>query len=232
MVKKTLAASIEYCCRYELKAIWLCSKNAHWSSGLEPSKVSGAWMWDWLVVGGLGGGMAIFWPIASSACTNCWTGSIVLVDSCAEAGGDCCRVGGVHKLCNGGVCGWWFLLAFEVQCHWFTLFQGISVKQDFSIVSVSRSATHTGACRTYFPRPRTRRIDPRSILRDQNKGLIRQPELGCKHQTLVSVHHHIQYLMCIYTSDQHWEVTPVWKSTKISVSGLFFHYHSERTLCA
>src|SRR5258705_9253097 len=97
---------------------------------------------------------------------------------------------------------------------------------------MSRSATCTGACQTYFPRPRTRRIDPRSILRDQNKGLIRQPELGCKHQTLTSVHHHIQYLICIYTSDQHWEVTPVWKSTKISVSGLFFHYHSERTLCA
>src|SRR5258708_5006313 len=88
--------------------------------------------------------------------------------------------------------------------------------------ALSRSATRTGACRTYFPRPRTRRIDPGSILRDQNKGLIRQPELGHKHQTLASVHHHIQYLICIYTSDQHWEVTPVWKSTKISVSGLFF----------
>src|SRR6266436_3112923 len=88
--------------------------------------------------------------------------------------------------------------------------------------ALSQSVTRTGACRTYFPRPRTRRIDPGSILRDQNKGLIRQPELGCKHQMLVSVHHHIQYLICIYTSDQHWEVTPVWKSTKISVSGLFF----------
>src|SRR5258705_13198859 len=88
--------------------------------------------------------------------------------------------------------------------------------------ALSRSATCTGACQTYFPRPQTRRVDPRSILRDQNKGLIRQPELGCKHQTLASVHHHIQYLICIYTSDQHWKVTPVWKSTKISVSGLFF----------
>src|SRR6266436_1494266 len=87
--------------------------------------------------------------------------------------------------------------------------------------ALSRSATRTGACRTYFPRPRTRHIDPGSILRDQNKGLIRQPELGCKQQMLASVHHHIQYLICIYTSDQHWEVTPVWKSTKISVSGLF-----------
>ena len=48
----------------------------------------------------------------------------------------------------------------------------------------------------------------------------------------MSVHHHIQYLICIYTSDQHWEVTPVWKSTKTSFSGLFFRYHSERTLCA
>src|SRR6266436_8270702 len=28
--------------------------------------------WGWLVVGGLGG-MAIFWPIVSSTCTNCWT---------------------------------------------------------------------------------------------------------------------------------------------------------------
>ena len=60
--------------------------------------MSGAWMQDWLVVGGLGGGMAIFWPIVSSTCTNCWTGSIALVDSCTEAGGDCCRVGGVHDV--------------------------------------------------------------------------------------------------------------------------------------
>src|SRR5258708_14035325 len=99
-------------------------------------------------------------------------------------------------------------------------------------VLVSRSTTHTGACQTYFPQPQTRHVDPGSILRDQNKALIRQPELGCKHQMLTSVHHHIQYLFCIYTSDQHWEVTPVWKSMKISVSGLFFCYHSERTLCA
>src|SRR5258708_38551423 len=40
--------------------------------------------------------------------------------------------------------------------------------------ALSRAATHTGACRTYFPRPRTRCVDPGSILRDQNKGLIRQ----------------------------------------------------------
>src|SRR5258708_40378179 len=73
-----------------------------------------------------------------------------------------------------------------------------------------------------FPTTPDQTVDPGSILRDQNKGLIRQPELGCKHQMLASVHHHIQYLICIYTSDQHWEVTPVWKSTKISVSGLFF----------
>src|SRR5258707_349338 len=58
-------------------------------------------------VGGLlggwgGGGAAVFWPIVSSTCTNCWTGSIALVDSCAETGGDGCRVGGVHKLCDGG----------------------------------------------------------------------------------------------------------------------------------
>src|SRR5258708_35774399 len=104
MAKNTLVASIEYCCRYKLKVIWHCSKNAHRSSGLEPSNVSRAWMQVWLVVGGLGGGMAIFWLIVSSACTNCWTGSIVLVDSCTEAGGDCCRVGGVHELHDGGGC--------------------------------------------------------------------------------------------------------------------------------
>src|SRR5258705_12924574 len=104
MAKKTLVASIEYCCRYELKVIWHCSKNAHRSSGLEPLNVSGAWTWDWLIVGGLGGGTAVFWPIVSSTCTNCWTGSIALVDSCAETGGDCCRVGGVCKLHDGG--GW------------------------------------------------------------------------------------------------------------------------------
>src|SRR5258708_13890112 len=104
MAKKTLAASVEYCCGYELKVIWHCSKNAHRSSGLEPSNMSGAQMWDWLVVGGLGGGVAVFWPIVSSTCTNCWTGSIVLVDGCTEAGGDSCRVGGVCELCDGGGC--------------------------------------------------------------------------------------------------------------------------------
>src|SRR5258707_14927781 len=104
MAKKTLVASIEYCHGYELKVIWHCSKNARRSSGLEPSNVSGAQMWDWLVVGGLGGGVAMFWPIVSRACTNCWTGSIALVDGCTETGGDCCRVGGVRELCDGGGC--------------------------------------------------------------------------------------------------------------------------------
>ena len=37
-------------------------------------------------------------------------------------------------------------------------------------------------CWTYFPQSQTRSIDPRSILLDQNKGQIRQPELGCKHR--------------------------------------------------
>src|SRR5258708_978888 len=54
--------------------------------------------------------------------------------------------------------------------------------------ALSRSATRTGACRTYFPRPLTIRIDPGSILRDQNKALIRQPELDRKHQLLPPVH--------------------------------------------
>src|SRR5258708_14597577 len=89
MVKKALVASIEYCCRYKLKVIWHCSKNACRSSGLEPLNVSGAWTWDWLVVGGLGRGAAMLWLIVSSACTNCWTGLIVLVGGCAETGGDC-----------------------------------------------------------------------------------------------------------------------------------------------
>src|SRR5258708_3024182 len=61
-------------------------------------------MRDWLVVGGLGGGTAVFWLIVSSACTNCWTGSIALVDGCAETGGDCCRVGGVRDFRYGGGC--------------------------------------------------------------------------------------------------------------------------------
>src|SRR5258708_22021286 len=102
MAKKTLVASVEYCCRYKLKVIWHCSKNACRSSGLEPLNMSRARTQDWLVVGGLGGGAAMFWLIVSSACTNCWTGSIALVDGCAETGGDCCRVGGVHELRNGG----------------------------------------------------------------------------------------------------------------------------------
>src|SRR5260221_4957821 len=105
MAKKTLVASIEYCCRYKLKVIWHCSKNACRSLGLEPSNVSGAQMQDWLVVGGLGGGAAVFWPIVSRACTNCWTGLIALVDGCAETGGVCCRVGGVCELCDGGGAG-------------------------------------------------------------------------------------------------------------------------------
>src|SRR5260370_17129928 len=104
MAKKTLVASIEYCHRYELKVIWHCSKNARRVSGLESSNVCGARTRDWLVVGGLGGGAAMFWPIVSSACTNCWTGSIALVDSCAETGGDCCRVGGVREFRDGGGC--------------------------------------------------------------------------------------------------------------------------------
>src|SRR5258708_4108849 len=57
----------------------------------------------WLLEG-WGGGAAMFWLIVSSACTNCWTGSIVLVDGCAETGGDCCRVGGVRELHDGGGC--------------------------------------------------------------------------------------------------------------------------------
>src|SRR5258707_10357292 len=104
MAKKTLVASIEYCCGYKLKVIWHCSRNAHRSLGLEPLNMSRALMRDWLVVGGLGGGAAIFWPIVSSACTNCWTGSIALVDGYTEAGGDCCRVGGVCKLHDGRGC--------------------------------------------------------------------------------------------------------------------------------
>src|SRR5260221_4742990 len=62
------------------------------------------WRIGWLGGGWGGGGMAVFWPIVSRACTNCWTGSIALVDGCAETGGDCCRVGGVHKLHDGGGC--------------------------------------------------------------------------------------------------------------------------------
>src|SRR5258707_7020021 len=77
----------------------------------------------WLLEG-WGGCVAVFWLIVSSTCTNCWTGLIVLVDGCAETGGDCCRV---------GVQGWRFPLAFEIQHHCFTIFQGVSIKQDFGI---------------------------------------------------------------------------------------------------
>src|SRR5258708_36916810 len=102
MAKKTLVASIEYCRGYELKVIWHCSKNACRSLGLEPSNVSRAQMRDWLVVGGLGGGGARFWLIVSSAGTNCWTGSIALVDGWAETGWDCCRVGGGPECQSAG----------------------------------------------------------------------------------------------------------------------------------
>src|SRR5260370_42716330 len=64
----------------------------------EPLNVSRARTQDWLVVGGLGGGMAMFWPIVSRACTNCWTGSRALVDGWSETGGDCWWVGGWCKL--------------------------------------------------------------------------------------------------------------------------------------
>src|SRR5258707_310379 len=111
MAKKTLVASVEYCRGYELKVIWHCSKNACRSSGLEPLNVSGARTWDWLVVGGLGGGAAMFWPIVSSACTNCWTGSIALVDSWGECGGVWWGGGGgrvwrVGEGCEDGVSPW------------------------------------------------------------------------------------------------------------------------------
>src|SRR5260221_2133958 len=44
--------------------------------------------------------------------------------------------------------------------------------------ALSRSATHTGACWTYFPQPQTRRIDPGSILRDQNKRPNKSTTVG------------------------------------------------------
>src|SRR5258708_31889594 len=48
------------------------------------------------------GGAAAFLPIVNSTCTNCWIGLVMLIANCAEAGGECCRVGGVHKLHDGG----------------------------------------------------------------------------------------------------------------------------------
>src|SRR5258707_216896 len=69
-----------------------------WSHQMCPGLGHGiGWLWE-----GWGGGAAMFWPIVSRACTNCWTGLIALVDGCAETGGDCCRVGGVHELSDGG----------------------------------------------------------------------------------------------------------------------------------
>ncbi len=56
---------------------------------------------------------------------------------------------------------------------------------------VSHSTTHTRGCQTYFPQSQTRHIDSGSILSDQSRRLIRQPELGCKTQILTSVCHHI-----------------------------------------
>src|SRR5258706_15947615 len=44
--------------------------------------------------------------------------------------------------------------------------------------ALSRSATCTGACWTYFPWPQTRCIDPRSILRDQNKRPNKATRVG------------------------------------------------------
>src|SRR5258708_2439221 len=44
--------------------------------------------------------------------------------------------------------------------------------------ALSRSVTCTGACRTYFPWPWTRCIDPRSILRDQNKRPNKATRVG------------------------------------------------------
>src|SRR5258708_16576657 len=67
-----------------------------WSHRMCPGLGCGiGWLWE-------GWGAAVFWPIVSRACTNCWTGLIALVDGCTETGGDCCRVGGVHELRDGG----------------------------------------------------------------------------------------------------------------------------------
>src|SRR5258707_12566590 len=44
--------------------------------------------------------------------------------------------------------------------------------------ALSQSATCTRACQTYFPWPWTRHVDPRSILRDQNKRLNRATRVG------------------------------------------------------
>src|SRR5258705_1754621 len=71
--------------------------------------LAGPWGWSHRMCPGLGcrigwllEGTAVFWLIVSSACTNCWTGSIALIDGCTETGGDCCRVGGVCELHDGG----------------------------------------------------------------------------------------------------------------------------------
>src|SRR5258707_5927934 len=44
--------------------------------------------------------------------------------------------------------------------------------------ALSRSVTCTGACPTYFPRPQTRCVDPRTILRDQNKKPNKATRVG------------------------------------------------------
>ncbi len=48
-------------------------------------------------------------------------------------------------------------------------------------IAVERVLTCSRVCWTYFPWSWARCIGPRSILSDQNKGQIRQPE-GCKHR--------------------------------------------------
>src|SRR5258707_10249421 len=48
------------------------------------------------------------------------------------------------------------------------------------LVGYCHDPQHSGACRTYFPRPRTRRIDPRSILAEQRTMLDEATKVGMR----------------------------------------------------
>src|SRR5260221_8341848 len=97
-------------------------------------------------------------------------------------------------------------------------------------VSSCHDPQHSGACRTYFPRPQTRHVDPGSILANNAQCRMRQPKLGCGTQMLTSVRHHfLVHNVYIYIQPV-LGISPVWKSTKTSQNPIVrFRLHSEPT---
>src|SRR5258707_4904393 len=73
---------------------------------------------------------------------------------------------------------------------------------------LSRSATCTGACQTYFPQSQTRCVDPGSILSDQSRRPDKATRVGMYNtDACICAPSHLVYKL-VYISNQHWEITP------------------------